>query len=128
VANTPPRWKRHEKQPERITSQRANEENKDLFSSSFPLFPSVNIRKIKTAGTNRFTPAAVLDAVTQVNFAPPKFPSRRHDTHGIAPRALSRAAAQRADLDQIRFARRRWREQHPARARVINEKLSRDDL
>jgi hypothetical protein len=75
VANTPPRWKRHEKQPERIASQRANEENKDYFSSSFPLFSSVKIGTNKTAGTNHFASAAVLDAVTQVSFAPPKFPS-----------------------------------------------------
>jgi len=64
------------------------------------------------------------DSVTQVSFGTVrKSLSRCHDAHRIAPRALARAAAQRVDLDQIRFARRCWREQHPACTRVIDVRV-----
>ena len=42
--------------------------------------------------------------------------SGRHDADGIAPRALARAAAQRADFNRVQFARRRGCERHAARA------------
>ena len=81
----------------------------------------IQLRQHKTTGTNGFAPAAVFGlGYRSLTFRPP---TCGHDAHRIAPGALSRAAAQRADLDPVSFPQRCRREQHSPCARVIDARV-----